>query len=62
MMKFISADNWGFSRAEVEGSGMRGPVSVVVGMCAGVHRDADEWPLWQIHNLGLGAAAEETNS
>lgn len=41
-MKFISADNWGFSRAVVEASVMRCSVSVVVGMCAGLACEADE--------------------
>ena len=41
---------------------MRCSVSVVVRMCAGVDGEADEWPPWQIHNLGFGAAVQETNS
>lgn len=62
MMKCISADNWDFSRVLVEVRVMRCSVSVVVGMCAGVDGEADEWPPWQIHNLGFGAAVQETNS
>lgn len=62
MMKFISADNWDFSRAVVEACVMRCSVAVVVGMCAGLDGEADEWAPWQIHNLGFGAAVRETNS
>lgn len=62
MMKFISADNWDFSRAVVRAGLMRCSVPGAAGMCAGPDGAADEWLLWQIHNLGFGAAARETNS
>ena len=41
-MKFISADNWDFSRAVVRAGLMRCSVPGVVGMCAGPDGAADE--------------------
>ena len=42
MIKFISADNWDFSRAVVRAGLMRCSVPGAAGMCAGPDGAADE--------------------